>query len=224
MQMRAAPAKFLFENDFAKGGGKPSITLEEHGKRLREAEAAALARGIEQGRGEARADAEQRCSVAVERIAAGIAVLDRQLRAIELRLETEAVEVAVEIARKLAPELVRREPFAEIAVLAAGCFRNLVKCPHVVVRVNDALLEPARARIDEIARRCGLDATLVLLAEPDIAPGDCSIEWADGGIRRDSTAIAAAIETAVGRYIAARRASGEGSEPVLPGIFGEASR
>jgi flagellar assembly protein FliH len=122
--MRAAPAKFLFENDFAKGGaGKPSIALEEHAAKLREAEATAFARGIEQGRAQARAEAEQQCSATIERIAAGIAVLDRDLRAIEARLETEAVEVAVAVARKLTPELIRREPFAEIAALAAGCFR-----------------------------------------------------------------------------------------------------
>lgn len=218
--MRAAPAKFLFENDFtAGGGGKPSISLDEHAAKLREAEAVAFARGFEQGRSEARADAEHRCSAAIERIASGIASLQGQLRAIEARLETEAVEVAIEVARKLAPELVKQEPLAEIASLATGCFRNLVKCPHVVVRVNEELLAIARDKIDDIARRCGLDATLVILAEPDIALGDCSIEWADGGIKRDSAATAAAIDALVGRYVTARRASTDGS--ALPIHVGE---
>jgi flagellar assembly protein FliH len=43
------------------------------------------------------------------------------------------------------------------------------------------------------------------MAEPDIALGDCRIEWADGGIKRDSAAIEAAITAAVLSYIAARR-------------------
>ena len=54
-----------------------------------------------------------------------------------------------------------------------------------------------------------------MLAEPDIAPGDCRIEWADGGIKRDSAAIEAAIDEAVARYIASR--SGETYIPTLPG-------
>jgi flagellar assembly protein FliH len=43
------------------------------------------------------------------------------------------------------------------------------------------------------------------MSEGDIAPGDCRIEWADGGLKRDRAATEAAIADAVGRYIAARR-------------------
>ena len=43
-----------------------------------------------------------------------------------------------------------------------------------------------------------------MLAEPDIAVGDCRVEWADGGINRDSAAAEAAINAAVTNYIGAR--------------------
>jgi flagellar assembly protein FliH len=204
--MKAAPAKFLFENDFAPGGvPKQLMPIDDHVAKLKAAEAAAFARGVEQGAREARAEAEQRSGIMLDRITAAMATLGKQLDAVEAKLETEAVEVAVAVARKLAPELVAREPFAEIAALAVDCFRNLVKCPHVVVRVNDALHETARAKLDELVRRLTPDTRLVMLAEPDIAIGDCRIEWADGGIDRDGAAIAAAIDEAVTRYINARR-------------------
>jgi flagellar assembly protein FliH len=213
--MRAAPAKFLFENDFAPGGGekKPSMTLDDHAARLKAAEAAAFARGFEQGAAEARAEAEKRSLAMIERIATAMGTLDKQIEAVEAKFETEAVEVAVAVARKLAPELIATEPFAEIAALAVGCFRNLVKCPHVVVRVNDALHETAREKLDEIVRRCSPDTKLVLLAEPEIAPGDCRIEWADGGIDRDTAAMSAAIDEAVTRYINARRGAAGARAP-----------
>ena len=61
MAMRASPAKFLFENDFAAGGDrKPSLALDEHMAKLREAEAAAFARGVAQGRAESEAEAARR--------------------------------------------------------------------------------------------------------------------------------------------------------------------
>src|SRR5262245_47315030 len=210
MQMRAAPAKFMFENDFRPGGGekKPLMSLDDHAARLKAAEAAAFARGVAQGAAEARAEAEQRSLAIIERIAAAMGTLDRQLDTVEAKFETEAVEVAVAVAKKLAPELVSQEPFGEIAALAVGCFRNLVNCPHVVVRVDHALQETSHSTLDEIVRRLSPDTKLVLLAEPDIAPGDCRIEWADGGIDRDSTAVAAAIDEAVARYINARGANG----------------
>ncbi len=44
-----------------------------------------------------------------------------------------------------------------------------------------------------------------MLAEADVVPGDCRIEWADGGVNRDSAAADAAIGEAVVRYVSARR-------------------
>jgi flagellar assembly protein FliH len=202
-----APAKYLFDHDFAAAGsGKPSIALAEHA-RLKDAEAAGYSRGFAAAQAEAKTDAERRSAAALERIAAALEALDRSLAAVEARLETEAVEVAVAVARKLAPELVAREPFAKISALATNCFRHLVAAPHVVVRVNDSLQATAREKLDEIGRGRGRDSRLVVLAEPDIAPGDCRIEWADGGINRDSAATAAAIDEAVTRYINARLAT-----------------
>jgi flagellar assembly protein FliH len=217
--MRAAPAKYMFENDFASAAaGKPSIPLDEHTAKLREAEAAAYARGVEQAKVAAANEGAQRSATALESIAAALGDLDKRLGAVEARIESEAVEVAVAVARKLAPELVAREPLAEMSALAAGCFRNLVKTPHVAVRVNDALHGAARQQLEDIVHRCGLDSRLVVLAEPDIAPGDCLIEWADGGIHRDSAAIAAAIKDAVKRYITARLASAEPPAVASPDI------
>jgi flagellar assembly protein FliH len=141
----------------------------------------------------------------MERIATTLASLTDGLVAIERRLEAEAVEVAVAAASKLASALMAREPFAEIAALAADCFNHLVGAPHVVVRVNDAQYADAREQLEGIARMRGFDGRLVVLAEPDIAPGDCRIEWADGGAQRDGARIAAAIDEAVDAYLAVRR-------------------
>ena len=44
-------------------------------------------------------------------------------------------------------------------------------------------------------------------AESDIAPGDCRIEWADGGLDRDRARAEAAIAEAVENYLAVRRDS-----------------
>ena len=41
-------------------------------------------------------------------------------------METEAVEVAVAVARKLCSELIAREPLGEITALVADCFSYLV--------------------------------------------------------------------------------------------------
>jgi hypothetical protein len=52
----------------------------------------------------------------------------------------------------------------------------------VIVRVNDALHETAKAQLEEIARTRGFDGRLVVVAEPEIAIGDCRImgRWRRG--------------------------------------------
>jgi flagellar assembly protein FliH len=203
-------AKFMFDDDFASAGEKEADRAKSQAA-LEAAVADAEARGFRAGHAKALADTQvevqRRNAAALERIGATLATMASGLNAIERRLEAEAVEVAVAVASKLAPELIAREPFAEISALAADCFNHLVGAPHVVVRVNDALYADARERVEETARMSGFDGRLVVLAEPDIRPGDCRIEWADGGLTRDRAATEAAIGEAVGRYVAARRDS-----------------
>jgi len=123
-------------------------------------------------------------------------------------METEAVDVAVAVARKLCNELVAREPLGEIMALVSDCFSHLVATPHLVVRINDQFYEAARQQIERQAAQSGFEGRLVILAEPGIATGDCRIEWADGGVVLERTAIDAKINELVGRYLASRDQAG----------------
>jgi flagellar assembly protein FliH len=203
-----ARAKYLFDQDFgpAKAADKP-IAAAELAIRLGEAESKGFRDGFAAAEKEGAAVAANRSAIAFEQIGDALDRLSQGLSAMEGRLETEAVEIAAAIARKLAPELMLREPFAEIAALATECFRQLAAAPHVVVRVNDALHETARAKLDEIAKSKGFEGRLVVLAEPTIDIGDCKIEWADGGVVRDAGKTSLAIDDAIGRYLGARHSA-----------------
>jgi flagellar assembly protein FliH len=201
-----APAKFLFDVDFAAGADrKPApVSLAEHTAKLAEAETGAHRRGYAEAQADAKVEFDRRMADAMERIAANLAEANSTLKAIETRLECEAVQVAVAVAKKLSPALLAREPFAEISALASECFRELVTAPHIAVRVNDALYAEAREKLEDIVRAKSFQGRLVVLAEPDIAVGDCRVEWADGGINRNAAGAEAAIDAAVTNYIGAR--------------------
>jgi len=198
-----ATAKYLFDVDFA-AGEKPTITMVEHERRRADAESQAYRQVFNAGEQQAHQEATKRMADALSVIADGLGRLDSALTAIETRLETEAVEVAVAVAAKLAPALIAREPFAEIAALATECFHHLVSTPLVTVRIAADIHETAKGQIEEIARSNGFDGRLAVMSDESLAPGDCRIEWADGGIIRESTATASAIDETVARYIAAR--------------------
>jgi flagellar assembly protein FliH len=200
----STPAKFMFDVDF--GAPKPANTvpLADHEVRVGEAETRGYRNGFTAGQQEAAGESARRLAIAMESIAHSLSILTRGLSGVELRVEAEAVEVAVATGRKLAEALIAREPFAEVEALARDCFRELVATPHVVVRVNDALYADAQAKLADIARETGFDGRLLVLAEPEIAVGDCRIEWADGGMTRDKAAADALIGETVQRFVEGR--------------------
>jgi flagellar assembly protein FliH len=206
-----APAKFLFDTDFGRGDRRAGGSPAERQAQVAEAEARGYRNGLLAGRNEARLEAEQQLANALAQVAAGLATLAHDLTALEAKVETEAVQVAVAVGSRLSNALLQREPFAEVEALAVECFRQLVGAPHLVVRVSEPQFEVARERLDELAVRSGFQGKLVVLADPEINAGDCRIEWADGGMVRDRAATAAAIADGVGRYLAVRRNASAGS-------------
>jgi flagellar assembly protein FliH len=203
-----ARARFLFDADFGvvKETPRRTITPEEHEAAVAAAEQRGYARGLSAAEVQARTEAQRRTAAASERMAAALMSLAGEMKAIRVRLLAEAAEVAVATARKLAPALIAREPFAEIAALASDCVGSLMAAPHVVVRVNNELYAEARERLEDIARSRGYEGRLVVLGETDIRLGDCRIEWADGGVVRDRAALEATIDGLVSRYVASCQA------------------
>jgi flagellar assembly protein FliH len=205
----AAPAKFLFDVDFAAPDKKEkAATPAEIVAMVAEAEAQAYRAGYDAAQREAKAESDRRVALALEEVAVSIRTIAARVNGIENRMETEAVDVAVAVARKLCAELTAREPLGEIISLVSDCFSHLVATPHLVVRINDALYDAARTQIERLAAQAGFEGRLVILAEPTIATGDCRIEWADGGVVLDRAATEAKIDELVGRYTASRREAG----------------
>ncbi len=200
----ASPAKFLFDTDFAAPVRERSATPAEVAQKVAEAEARAYRNGYDSALREAKVESDRRSAAALQEIGNAINAIAARFAGIESRMETEAVDVAVAVARKLADELIAREPLGEVTALIADCFAQLVSTPHIVIRINDTLYEAAHSHIEALAKQSGFAGRLIILAEPNIAAGDCRIEWADGGVVRERAAIEAKINELVGSYIASR--------------------
>ncbi len=202
----AAPAKFLFDMDFSAPDKmrERAATPSEVAQKVAAAEARAYRDGYDAALREAKVESDRRSALALEEIGIAIKSIAARYSGIETRMETEAVDVAVAVARKLCGELIAREPLGEVTALVRDCFSQLVSTPHLVVRINESLYEAAHERIEKLARQSGFEGRLVILAEPEIETGDCRIEWADGGVVLEREAIDAKINELVGRYIASR--------------------
>ena len=206
-----APAKFLFDTDFSAPhkARERAATPAEIAQQVAQAESRAYRAGYDAAQREAKVESDRRAALALEEIGIAIKGIAARYAGIETRMETEAVDVAVAVARKLCAELIAREPLGEITALVSDCFSQLASTPHLVVRINDSLYDAARAQIERLAAHAGFEGRLVILAEPTIATGDCRIEWADGGVVLDRAAIEAKISELVGRYMASLSEAGK---------------
>lgn len=186
-------SRFLFERDFREpaAGRAPGSAAE-----IRAAEERGFARGVAEGRRLAAADADAVRARALEGIAGATAALLGRLDADRAEIEAEAVAFAVALGRKIAGEALSARPLAPIAETAAAAFQHLRGVPHLVVRVNDALVEAVEPLLRRLAHERGFEGRIVVLGEPEVGRHDVRLEWAEGGIVREQARIEdAALET-----------------------------
>ena len=192
--------KFTFDEEFGGDGFGRSRGRAQEQTRLQEAEQQGYARGQLDGRRETEQEAAMRMAVAVEKIAATAASVLARLEQETARFEREAATLALAFARKLAGDPALRAPLAALEAAAADCFRQLVGVPHVVVRIEQGMIDQAKTMLDRMARERGFEGRIVVLGEPGLPLGDFVIEWADGGVIRDSAALSEQIAAAVERH------------------------
>jgi flagellar assembly protein FliH len=183
-------------DDEANGAAKRRFSEDD----LEAARLEGVAQGRDEGLTEARAGLEHATAEALAAIETRIAGLDAQFAASLEEIRGEAAQLAFEIAAKLAPTLLRREPLSEVMELIADCLAGMPTEPRIVIRVAENLIDSLQERIDAVATRSGFSGILVLLGEPALQGADCRVEWADGGAERDIRVLQATIEESVASY------------------------
>lgn len=202
----AVISKFLFDTDFAAGGDPARVvsrpeTRKYTASELEAARAAGYAAGVDAGRAAAEQEAARRTADTLDVIAQR---LGEVMADAARRHESEArgaVQTAAEIIRRLLPALGKREAMNEVEALISDCLSRLHDEPRLVVRVSDDLLDPVRQRIDALAAAAGFAGRTILLADGALKPGDTRVEWADGGVDRDVSAVWREVEGAIQRFV-----------------------
>jgi flagellar assembly protein FliH len=141
----------------------------------------------------------------MRRLAEAAGTLLAGLDAHQARLEDEALAFATALGRKLAGTALAAYPLDAITEAARASFQHLRGVPHLVVRVNEALVESVEAHVQRMSRERGYEGRLVVMGDPEIPPGDGRIEWADGGVVREQARIEAAVDEALAGALGARR-------------------
>jgi flagellar assembly protein FliH len=202
--MHAAMAnRFMFNLDFndARNLGRepppPSFSADE----LSAAREVAQAAGFEAGRAEAMASVERRIADTLATIAQHLAVAGAEQADALGRIERQAIALCAGLLHKLFPEYQRRHGAEEVESLVRESLRIMVDEPRVVVRLNDGNLDALKQRVAAAASAAGFAGKVVLVGDEMVAPGDCTIEWADGGAERNGDSAWAEIDALVRRIV-----------------------
>ncbi len=184
--------------------GKPGAL---HGLVPRKDHEAEVARARTEARNASLAEAATGADARTAEAAARIADCAERLLALADRecetLRRDASMLAIAAAKSIAGTLIDKQPLSEIETLIEACLTPLRSAPQLVVTLGATEADALRERLGAIAERAGFKGRLVVLGEDNFAPGDCRIEWADGGIMRDRNKAIAAIESTVARHFAA---------------------
>jgi flagellar assembly protein FliH len=194
---------FLFDRDFdGRRRSEEMVPMSRHLADVSSAEQLAFKSGHAEGRQEALEQQPARIAATLEKLAVHISLELARSDARALAQEVQAIELALELARKLAGHAINRYPASAIESAVRECFSEARAAPHVAVRVNDGLVDDVKAHLGALATERGFAGKLIILGEPEIAPGDVRLEWADGGVVRERAAIEAAIEKTIHNHIA----------------------
>ena len=153
--------------------------------------------GREAGLQEAQATLEQMCGMALATAAHHLQSLGVAQAAETEQVTRTAAAVAVSLVRKLHPEFVRLYGVAEIESAVMDCLSHLDRIAKVTVKVAPALVEVMKDKVKGLAERAHFDGKLLVAGDASLAPGDCRVEWGDGGAERDQAGTWAHIDQAV---------------------------
>ncbi|MEM9632033.1 MAG: FliH/SctL family protein [Pseudomonadota bacterium] len=213
------PSKFLFNIDFSEPEEPevvappepeiPMIPVADHERLLADARTKAFEEGRVKALQDLQTKQETLLTAEVGRLVEVVGQVVQTLDDQQASREQDAISLAFLVARRLCAHLIARQPLAETVALVSECLGPLRKAPHLVIRIAERDIEALKAQVDPIVHEKGFEGRLVILGEPDIDRGDCHIEWADGGIKRDRKALEGEIDNSIRAYLRARKAAGQ---------------
>ena len=136
----------------------------------------------------------------------------------------DATAVAVAVARKVLPDLNRRNALGEVERFAEMALEKVIKEPHVVMRVNPRIHGPLAERIDALIAGKEYVGQIKLMADDGIPVGDCRMEWRNGGGERNLAAKMREIDEIIERNLGSSVTVTDGAAGDSETVAGEGSR
>lgn len=205
----AEVAPYLFDRAFevTKSGSDASEATaraklkEEWEKKMADACLKSFEEGQEVGKAEALQQLE---AETLEQVTSLIGSAQKIMDAVEAecnQIRRNAIEIGVTAAKLLADELISRNPALSVEALFADALEYAGDAPHIAVTVNDACAERIQQIVTKVAAERAYTGKVVVLGDPETKTGDCSLQWADGGVAVDRERIESTLSGLVRKHL-----------------------
>jgi flagellar assembly protein FliH len=194
--------KYLFDRSFDQAGRNdkaPDKLVTYNQEQLDKAREEAFREGQTAGEQVAVKQQTARNTTILTQIERQLEKLIGEASALRQRDMSATLDVAMNIARKLLPDYVARQGTAEIEALVQQALSDLSREPRLVIRVAESQFDALNGQLETLTQQTAYAGKIVLLADAAMDTSDCKIEWADGGIERDTRVIWQEIDRAVAR-------------------------
>ncbi|MCT4654511.1 MAG: FliH/SctL family protein [Cohaesibacter sp.] len=210
----AQPAPFLFDLDFSAPPEpeieevieeippEPMITVAEHERLLAQIRQEAYEQGLLEAQTAREQTAQEKNADLQQAILNEISMVYTEVGTLLARLEKDASQLAFAFASRFAEKLVAQEPKAEIQALLHQVLSPLRETPHISIHLNPEIAQEIEQAAREQMEAIGFTGTLVIQADEAIMPGDCEVQWIDGGIGRNLRAAIRQAESLLEQHFA----------------------
>jgi flagellar biosynthesis/type III secretory pathway protein FliH len=170
----------------------------------------AYQQGLSEGAADANAEATSRLADAVQALADAIAEAGNEAAGRWTRLEAEAADCAVLLARTLSAGLVQPETI--VAETMRTLIATLATAPRLDITVHPNIAPRVASVIEEARQPAELSRFIRLQSDEALAEADCRIAWAGGAIRRNAAELNREIDAIIARSFPAMPVSREATE------------
>jgi len=196
-----AVKRYNFRNSFDANDQGVTAARDFTAEDMDKARAEAFAEGRAAGSAEERASIEQAAAGSLKQIGDRLTALAGATEALKAEIETEALDAVLTIARKLVPHYAKTHGLEEMEGVIRECLSTVYDEPRIVVRAEESVLDHIKSRLDDMITASGFTGKVVLFTDQALKPGDCRVEWADGGTERDVEHLWQSVDETISRFL-----------------------
>lgn len=192
---QSAGRKFTFDTEFTGGEARPTAAARARQKQTLTTEE--LEKLQASARSEGENNATVRAAEALDRTIAALtitirAALDNSHAQVEA-LRAEAAELALAMAKKIAPAALAALPAGDVEIALRQAMHQAIGEPRITLRAAPAVVDALEARLTDIAHEEAYEGRVMIAADAAMTGADCRIEWRGGGAERSEKAIEDAL-------------------------------